>query len=111
ELTPGTAVGTPLLSTSIPATPQTTITGQTFNWSQGLTFKYNYATGTELITRYQGIYRPGVLVSDGVFVIDGGLASDRTMLSNGVVVSDGVVGRHGTLLGTGCRLTDYSDFV
>ena len=111
DLTPGTAVGTPLLSTSIPPTPQTTIAGQTFNWSQGLTFKYNYATGTELITRYQGIYRPGVLVSDGVFVIDGGLASDRTMLSNGVVVSDGVMVSDGTLLSNGFLFLSSSALV
>ena len=111
DLTPGTAVGTPLLSTSSPPTPQTTIAGQTFNWSQGLTFKYNYATGTELITRYQGIYRPGVLVSDGVFVIDGGLASDRTMLSNGVVVSDGVMVSDGTLLSNGFLFLSSSALV
>src|SRR5205814_7370558 len=52
DLTQGTPVGTPLLTSGLPPVPQTTIAGQTFNWSQGIVFKYDFATGVELITRY-----------------------------------------------------------
>src|SRR4051812_9683064 len=52
-------VGLPLLSGPAPL-PQSTIGGQTFNWGQSIIFKYNFGTGTDLITKYQAIYGLGV---------------------------------------------------
>ncbi|HSV21619.1 MAG TPA: S8 family serine peptidase, partial [Xanthobacteraceae bacterium] len=72
DLSSTTRVGAPLL-TSAPPTPQSTIAGQTFKWSQGVLFKYDWAKGTELITKYQGIYGLGVLLTDGVILTDSAL--------------------------------------
>ena len=64
DLTSTTAVGSPLLTTTAPA-PQSTIAGQTFTWGQGAIMDYSFATGSNLITKYQGIYKLGVLMGDG----------------------------------------------
>jgi subtilisin family serine protease len=90
DLTSSTAVGSALL-TGYPPNPQTTIAGQTFKWSQGVLFKYDWASGSALITKYQAVYGLGVLISDGVVVSDGVIASDFTVLSTGVVVSDNII--------------------
>src|SRR5882724_4030012 len=70
DLSSSTPVGSPLLTSAAPSA-QTTIAGQSFKWSQGIIFKYDWAKGTELITKYQEIYDLGVLVCDGVLVTDG----------------------------------------
>ena len=101
DLSALTPLGAPLLNTLSPPAAQTTIAGQTFAWSQGIIVRYGYASGLELITRYQKIYGQGVLVTDGVFVTDGVLVTDRKMVSSGVLVTDHVVTSGGGLLGTG----------
>src|SRR5438067_2365697 len=70
DLSPLTAVGSPLLVTSAP-TPSTSIAGQTLQWSQGVLFNYDWASGSALITKYQAVYAQGVLLGDGVLVSDG----------------------------------------
>src|SRR6185436_6459991 len=82
DLAQSTVVGTPLLTTAVPPVPHTTIAGHTFTWSQGILFNHYFATGSELITKYQPIYGLGFLMSDGVVVSDS-LVSDGTLLSNG----------------------------
>src|SRR5437764_15213170 len=57
--------GAPLLNNAPPA-PQTTIAAQPFDWAQGLVLSHTYATGAELITKYQGIYDIGHVLGDGV---------------------------------------------
>src|SRR3712207_8560496 len=42
-----TPVGDPLLTTSTAPAPQTTISGQPFNWSQGVVLDHTYATGAK----------------------------------------------------------------
>jgi subtilisin family serine protease len=46
--------------------PRTTIAGETDTWSQGIILKHWYATGTPLITKYQGYYAQGLVLGDGV---------------------------------------------
>ncbi|HYY58925.1 MAG TPA: S8 family serine peptidase, partial [Pyrinomonadaceae bacterium] len=57
-----TLVGDPLLTTLVAPVAQTTIAGQTFAWSQGIILNRTYATGTNLITKYQKIYGAGALL-------------------------------------------------
>src|ERR1041384_2417470 len=70
-----TAVGSPPLPTITTPLAQSSIAGQTFVWGGGILFKYDFATGTDLIAKYQSIYKLGGLIGDAV------------TLSNGVVVS------------------------
>ncbi len=57
--------GSALLTQSAPA-PQTTISGLTFPWSQGLVLKRTTITGKDLINKYQVSYGLGYLLGDGV---------------------------------------------
>ena len=61
-------VGAPLLTTLVPPVPSTTIAGYTFTWSQGILLGRHYAKGISLITKYQPVYAPGIIVSDGVMI-------------------------------------------
>ncbi len=101
DLTSSTAVGAPLLTTSSPAVPQTTIAGHAFNWSQGLILNYNYATGVDLITKYQGIYNLGVLIGDGSTISNGVLIGDTTRMSGGVLIGNNILTSSGVLIGDG----------
>src|SRR4030095_11535923 len=80
--------GTPLLTSAAP-TPSTTIYDFTFQWSQGIILNNNYATGINLITKYQGIYNTGVLLGDGVLLGNGVLLGDGVLLGEGVLLADG----------------------
>jgi len=101
DLLSTTPAGDPLLIDSTPPTPETTIAGQTFTWSQGIIMNHNYATGTDLITMYQKIYDLGVLLADGVLLSDGVLISDGVFLSDGVLLGDNIVTSDGVLMGDG----------
>ena len=83
DFSSSTPLGAPLLTSSTP-TPETTIAGQTFKWSQGVLFQYDWAKGSDLITKYQAICDLGVLLGDGVLLTDGVLLGHTTMLSSGV---------------------------
>ncbi len=127
DLTSSTAVGAPLLcSTCAAPTPQTSIGGHTFSWSQGIILDYTYATGTNLITLYQKIYGLGVLLGDGTAESNGVLLGDATKMSGGVLLGDNILTsddtdsstlgitlaegttfkNYGVLLGDGLRLLD-----
>ena len=118
DLSSSTQVGASLLTSSAP-TPQTTIAGQTFEWAKGVLFQYDWANGSDLITKYQAIYDLGVLLGDGVLLTDGVLLGDTTMLSSGVLLGDNimissgitmsdgtVLMTNGVLLGDGVLITD-----
>src|SRR5687767_13170075 len=57
--------GSNFLTQSAPV-PQTTVSGFTFVWTQGLILKRATITGRDLITRYQVSYGRGYLLGDGV---------------------------------------------
>ncbi|HKQ52652.1 MAG TPA: S8 family serine peptidase [Pyrinomonadaceae bacterium] len=92
DLTSSTALGSSLLCSSCAApTPQTTLGGYTFSWSQGIILDYTYATGTNLITKYQKIYGLGVLLGDGTIENNGVLVGDTLKLSGGVLLGDNIM--------------------
>lgn len=100
DLSATTAVGASLLTTNAPA-PQTTLAGQTFKWSQGIVLDHSYATGVNLITKYQKVYGMGTLLSDGVMVSSGVMLCDQTLMSSGVLMSDHLSLSDGQTIGTG----------
>ena len=51
-----TPLGAPLLITSTPPKAYTLLDGYTFPWAEGILLNRGYATGINLITRYQRIY-------------------------------------------------------
>src|SRR5205807_641933 len=67
------ANGTPMLN-GAPPVPQTTIAAQPFDWAQGFLLNHTYATGTDLITTYQGVYDTGHVLSDGLNESEAGLS-------------------------------------
>jgi len=106
-------LGAPFLSSTLVPTARTTIAGGSFGWSQGILLKRSYATGINLITKYQKIYSTGVLMGDGVLIGDGVLLSDGVLIgdniltSNGVLLADGTVFcSAGVLMGDGVLLSD-----
>jgi subtilisin family serine protease len=108
-------IGSSFLTSSMP-NPQTTVSGRSFTWSQGLVLGRKWARGVGLMTRYQPVYAKGVLLSDGVIVSDGVIASDGVVVSdgvsitsnlvlgNGVIISDGVVVSDGVIVSDGTTL-------
>jgi len=99
------AVGAPLLTGPAPD-PHSIIEGQSITWGCGLIQKWNFISGANLMTTYQGIYGTGVLLSDGVLLSQGVLVSDGVLLTDGVLLSDGVLVSDGTVLSNGVLLTD-----
>jgi subtilisin family serine protease len=103
DLTNSTAIGTSMLTAAAP-TPQSTIDGTTFSWSQGVIADQSYAKGVSLITKYQQVYDLGVLICDGTMLSNGVLVADQTMVSSGVLISDCITTSNGTTLGGGVSL-------
>ena len=98
-----TLVGAPLLTTSAPAA-KSTIAGETFQWSQGVIFNHNWASGSELITKYQAVYGQGVLLSEGVLLSGGVMVADITKLTRGVLLSDNILVSKGITMSDGIVL-------
>jgi subtilisin family serine protease len=112
-----TPTGDPLLTTSTPPTPETTIAGQTFTWAQGLVVNHGYATGTNLIMMYQKIYGLGVVVGDGcvmgdgVVTGDGVVMGDVSVFSDGVVMGDLILTSNGVVMGDGVPFLAASQLI
>ncbi|HEX8335377.1 MAG TPA: S8 family serine peptidase, partial [Pyrinomonadaceae bacterium] len=100
DLSSATAVGSPLLTAAAPV-PSTTIGGWPFTWSQGLVLDQTFATGSNLITKYQAVYGLGVLLADGSLMAEGALMTDAALMSDGVVMSDNIMTSNGTLMSEG----------
>src|SRR5205807_2802019 len=83
DLSSSTSLGSPLLTTAPPAA-QTTIGGYGFTWAQGIVLDNTFATGADLITKYQKVSGTGVLLGDATTFNNSSLVSDRTMISNRV---------------------------
>jgi serine protease AprX len=103
DLTSSTPLGTPLLTAAAP-TPSTTVAGHIFPWAQGLVLDYGYATGGELVSKYQKVYGTGILLSDGILLADGILLSDSTAWTSSVTFGDGILLSDGLPLGGGTRM-------
>lgn len=78
---------------------------QPFLWGGGIIQKWNFVHGSELVTKYQGVYGWGVMLSDGVLLSGGTLLADRTLLTTGILSS------YGTLLSFGTVLADGTLFI
>ena len=81
--------------------PQTTTAGQTFTWAQGIIMGRTYATGTNLMFKWQAVYGLGVILGDGIMVSDGIMVADGIMVSDGVILGDGIMVSDGGVMGTG----------
>ncbi|HEX8164025.1 MAG TPA: S8 family peptidase, partial [Pyrinomonadaceae bacterium] len=90
DLPTPTPVGTPLLTAAAPA-PQSSVAGWTFNWGGGVILDQSFATGVNLITKYQAVYGLGVLLADGTVEANGVLLADAVLLSDGITISDSIV--------------------
>lgn len=101
DLTAATRLGAPLLSTNTLPAGQTTIAGHKFLWSQGVILASTFATGTDLIAKYQKIYAIGVAMSDGVITSDGVSLGDLTMLTDGVLLGNDVLTSTGVAMSDG----------
>src|SRR5262249_51222201 len=117
DLSSGLPLGAPLLTTKLGPQPRTTIAGFSFPWSGDVILQYTFATGSNLILKYQKIYDLGALLGDGVAISDGVAIADLTFLTSGVAIADSLAvsdGRGGgtfflsisVLLGDGVALAD-----
>ncbi len=52
-----------IVSVYWPSTPKSTIAGQKVAWAQGILVNHTYATGTNLIMKYQKIYGVGMVLA------------------------------------------------
>ncbi|HEU4594431.1 MAG TPA: S8 family serine peptidase [Pyrinomonadaceae bacterium] len=106
DLSASTPVGDPLLCASCAApTPQTTLAGQTFYWGQGVIMDHSFATGANLILKYQAVYGLGVMLCDGTMMNDGVLLSDAVMMSDGITLSESIITSNGSTLDAGSIFT------
>ncbi|HZI19843.1 MAG TPA: S8 family serine peptidase [Pyrinomonadaceae bacterium] len=100
DLSSLTLVGSPLLTAAAPS-PQTTIAGHTFTWSQGAVMDHTFATGLSLVTKYQKFYGLGTLIADGTIEAGGVMMADLTVMSSGVVLADHILTSNGVIMSDG----------
>ena len=100
DLSTPPAVGSPLLTGSF-GSQQTTIAGWQFNWAQGVILDQTFVTGTNLVTKYQGVYNLGALLGDGTLIGDGTLMMDSALMSDGVIMSDNILTASGVIMNDG----------
>jgi serine protease AprX len=102
DLTAQTPVGDPLLCATCTApAPQTTLAGQTFYWGQGVILNHSFATGANLILKYQAVYGLGVVLGDGVVIADGVMMNDNAVMSDGITISESILTSNGSTLDAG----------
>jgi subtilisin family serine protease len=94
-------LGAPLLTTTFAPQPRTTIAGFSFPWSGEIILQQTFATGSNLISKYQKVYSNAVLLGDGVAMTDGVAVADLTMLTAGLAISDSLPVSDGGPLGSG----------
>ena len=110
DLSGSTPAGAQLLTAAAPA-PQSTVAGQTFWWSQGLVLNRTTATGSDLYLLYQGVYRQGLLLGDGVGEGAGGPAAESSLLTAGVSLGRSVLTSDGSTLAGGTPMMDVSSLL
>jgi subtilisin family serine protease len=94
-------LGAPLLTTRFAPEPRTTIAGFSFPWSGEIILQQTFATGANLITRFQKVYVTAVLLGDGVALSDGVAVADLTLLTSGVALADSLPVSDGGPQGSG----------
>jgi serine protease AprX len=101
NLTSNTPLGSSMLTTTSLPVPQTTIAGRLFNWGQGIILDHTYASGSDIISKYQKVYGLGILLCDATIVSDGVLLCDSTVMTSGILLGDNILTSNGILLGDG----------
>ncbi len=92
--------GSTLLTRSLPR-PNNTIGGETVYWGKGVITNHVFLSGDELMTKWQGMYGMGVLMSDGTPLSNGVFSRLTSLTTNGVLISDGVLTSDGVLMSDG----------
>jgi serine protease AprX len=111
DISTSTKTGDPLLTTSSLPDPKTTVAGQQFTWAQGVMLKQTYATGTNLIAKYQSVYGLGMVLGDGITMSEGIMMSDGMMMSDGLVLGNQIMTSSGMVLGDGAPFISCSMLV
>jgi subtilisin family serine protease len=102
DMNNSTKQGDPLLTTNNLPDQKTTIAGQQFMWSRGIMLKQNYATGANLIAKYQTVYGLGMVLGDGMVIGDGILmGGDAILMSDGILMGENITTSSGQVLGDG----------
>lgn len=107
DLTNFTPLGATLLTTAAPA-EQTSMNGESFSWARGIVLNHGFATGTNLITKYQKVYGVGFVLSDGVIETLSSQSIDSTRMTGGLVLGSGLITSNGTTLGGGTLFLDFA---
>jgi serine protease AprX len=105
NLTSFTQLGEPLLTSSAPA-QATNLNGETFSWSRGIILNHTYATGPNLVTKYQTVYANGSLLGDAVIENSSSQSIITSRMSDGILLGTNIVISDGTSLGNGSSFLD-----
>jgi serine protease AprX len=100
------ANGAAMLTGSLPSPQTSTIFGTTFPWSQGVITDYCFLYGNNLMTKWQGAYAQGVLLTDATGVSNGTLTQNPSLVSTGVSNSQGSLLSFGLPLSLGVLVSD-----
>ncbi|HWX40063.1 MAG TPA: S8 family serine peptidase, partial [Blastocatellia bacterium] len=104
---PALANGQAMLSSALPA-QSSTISGQTFPWSQAVITNWSFVYGSSLMNNWQGMYAQGVMLSDGTYYYSGQLWENTNNVASGVLLGDGIHKSDGTSLISGGLLYNGS---
>ena len=105
NLTSFTQLGEPLLTSAAPA-PATNLNGEMFSWSRGIILNHTYATGTNLVTKYQTVYANGSILGDAVIENSSSQHINTSRMSEGILLGTSIVVSNGTSLGDGSSFLD-----
>jgi serine protease AprX len=104
---PALANGQAMLSSALPA-QSSTISGQTFPWSQAVITNWSFVYGSALMNNWQGMYGQSVLLADATYLSSGQLWENTSDVSSGVLLTDGIHKSDGTSLISGGLLYNGS---
>ncbi len=79
-----TTNGSAMLSATLPASQTSVIAGQTVYWGKGVITNYGFLYGNDLMNKFQGMYKNGVLVGDGT-PFSGTAITRSTTLTSGTL--------------------------
>ena len=104
--------GSPLLTSALPKSQMSLIADESCWWGQGVMASFCFLYGSRLMTYWQGMYAPGVLLADAVYVNSGGIKQTPGLVAGGVsnsqgaVLNNGIVMADGSLLVSGIVMAD-----
>ena len=111
-LTNGSAMLTAAFDVSYQQNDLNAAGSETIYWGQGVITNYGFLTGSELMTKWQGMYAPGKILSDGTnyasstLTLATGNTTTGVSLYNGAITNNGVVLGDGILFASGVVLGD-----